>query len=441
MSADCSDNLLDRAFPRYTRFDPAVPVWCVTPHEGRIFHRFFDTPPISPNGRYLVAFRMPFEDRLPQPGDEGHIIVVDLHTGTEKTVATTRGWEPQLGANQQWCGDDQTLVFNDVDTDTWQPLAIKLNCVTGERTRLTGGVYHASPDGKFLLHCSLEKMRRTQSGYGVVVPDQYVPINHGLPDDDGLFITNTQTGEHRLMVSIHEAFTRCADQLQHGVDYAGGEAYGFHAKWSPDGQRILFSIRWRKADCPMKWCSLGNDTTWFNVFTLNADGSNLRCAMPAPRWKLGGHHINFYPDGQKLSANVNLNGDGLKLMRVNLDGSGFEPITTDIPGSGHPTVHPDGRHLLTDVYAHESMAYSDGTGPLRWIDTLQGTEQSILRIASLTPWQKSVNSALRLDPHPAWDRQWRYVVFNGFEGGTRRVYVADMVNLLEQTKPGITATA
>ena len=78
-------------FPRYTRFDPRVPVWCVTPDEGRAIHRFFDTSPFSPSGRYMALFRMPFEDRLPAPGDAGEILVVDLHTGEERTVATTRG--------------------------------------------------------------------------------------------------------------------------------------------------------------------------------------------------------------------------------------------------------------------------------------------------------------------------------------------------------------
>ena len=38
---------------------------------------------------------------------------------------------------------------------------------------------------------------------------------------------------------------------------------------------------------------------------------------------------------------------------------------------------------------------------------------------------------LRLDPHPAWDRTWRYVTFNAVAGGTRRVFVADMARLLE----------
>ena len=33
---------------------------------------------------------------------------------------------------------------------------------------------------------------------------------------------------------------------------------------------------------------------------------------------------------------------------------------------------------------------------------------------------------LRVDPHPAWDRSWLWLVFNAFVKGTRRVYLADM---------------
>ena len=37
---------------------------------------------------------------------------------------------------------------------------------------------------------------------------------------------------------------------------------------------------------------------------------------------------------------------------------------------------------------------------------------------------------LRLDPHPVWDRDFKKVIFNAFEGGTRKVYIADLSNLL-----------
>ena len=49
----------DLPFPRYTDHDPRVPVWCATPGRGGCYHRFFDTSPISPSGRFLAVTRMP----------------------------------------------------------------------------------------------------------------------------------------------------------------------------------------------------------------------------------------------------------------------------------------------------------------------------------------------------------------------------------------------
>jgi hypothetical protein len=53
--------------------------------------------------------------------------------------------------------------------------------------------------------------------------------------------------------------------------------------------------------------------------------------------------------------------------------------------------------------------------------------------------QSSPHPVLRLDPHPAWDRTWRYVTFNAFVGGTRRVFVADMGELIGASKNDVPA--
>jgi hypothetical protein len=90
-------------------------------------------------------------------------------------------------------------------------------------------------------------------------------------------------------------------------------------------------------------------------------------------------------------------------------------------------VHPDGKHLLTDTYTKESTAFGDGTIPLRWVDLETGEEETIVRINTQQPCPDMV---LRVDPHPAWDRTWRYVTFNAFVNGTRRVFVADMKELI-----------
>lgn len=128
--------------------------------------------------------------------------------------------------------------------------------------------------------------------------------------------------------------------------------------------------------------------------------------------------------------NLNIDRDCMRFVEVNEDGSGLRKMLDDVTGSGHPTVHPDGVHLLTDTYTFEGSAFGDGTIPLRWVHLPRGTEQTIVRIRTQTPHEDSV---LRVDPHPAWDRSWRYVAFNAFVGGTRRVYIADMKELIQTT--------
>ncbi len=125
--------------------------------------------------------------------------------------------------------------------------------------------------------------------------------------------------------------------------------------------------------------------------------------------------------------NLNIDREVMRFVQVNADGTGLRKMRDDLRGSGHPTVHPDGRHLLTDTYTFEDTAFGDGTIPLRWVDLVTGEEQTLVRVNTQQPCRVS---SLRVDPHPAWDRSWRYVVFNAFVGGTRRVFLADMSSLV-----------
>lgn len=415
---------LDDRFPRYTQYDPAVPVWCITPGRGGAIHRFFDTSPISPSGRYVAVFRLPFEDRLPTPGEKGEVCVIDLTSGEDRVVAQTAGWEPQMGANIGWGGSDESLLFNDVDEQTWRPFALKLNPLTGKGERMDGTLYQASHDGRWLISANMTTMRRTQRGYGVVVPDEHVRTNIGLAEDDGFFITDTQTGKCRLLISLKDVVAR-ANAPAELLDAGRFEVYGFHSKWNEQDDRLMVTLRWFPQAGGQRFAvhDQHKGEVRYAVYTLRPDGSDVHLAIGPEQWEKGGHHTTFTPDGRRLSANLNIDRDGLYFVQCDLDGKNLRRIHPTIPGSGHPTVHPDGRHILTDTYTQEKTAYGDGTIPLRWIDYVAGTEQRLVRINTAQPCRES---PMRVDPHPAWDRTWQYVAFNGFVEGTRRVYIADM---------------
>ncbi len=415
-------------FPRYTEFHPKVPVWCVTPDRPGCIHRFFDTSPISPSGRYLAVFQMPFEDRQPKPGEYGNVCVVDLHTGESHRVARTCGWEPQMGANINWGGTDHELYFNDVDVNTWQPFAWKLDFLRDERRKMEGTVYHASPDGRWLVSANMTTMRLTQPGYGVQIPDDQVHRNQGPVDDDGFYLTDTVTGARKLLLSTRTAFTQANPPIRYDAP-ARGEVYGFHSKFNPQGNRLMLSLRWYEPEGAPVFDAFRRQGIAVNFawVTCSLDGSELHCAVGPEQWEKGGHHGTWFPDGRRISMNLAIDRDILRFVQVNADGSNLRKMLDNVPGSGHPTVHVDGRHLLTDTYTHEPTAFGDGTIPIRWIDLASGTEDVLVRINTRQPCTDGI---LRVDAHPAWDRTWRYVTFNAFVGGSRRVFLADMKELL-----------
>lgn len=382
---------------------------------GRVIHRFFDTSPVSPSGRYLALFRFPFEDRAPKPGEAGEVVLVDMKTGKEKVVATSRGFEMQLGANVQWGVSDKALYFNDVDTTTWQAFAVQLDPFSGKKKRMSGTVFMVSANGKMLASYNLVSSRYAQVGYGVVLPAQFTPRNIGPVDTDGIFVTDVKTNQTKMLVTIKEAYEKTIPSIKiaNPQEY---EYYFFQVKWNPQGTKLLTTLQWSpKGGGPRQRC----------VVTMNADGSELRTAITPEQWAKGGHHVNWVPDGEHLSMNLNVDGQpGIEVVKVKADGSNLKVVYQK--GSGHPSYQPKGLPLIvTDAYFGE-MTTKAGKEPLRLLDVSTGKEIQLAEV----PLSPNPVFELRVDMHPAWDRSGRYVVFNSYEGGTRNVYIADVKNYL-----------
>ena len=410
---------ISSSFPKYTNFDSAVPVWCVTPGTGRLIHRFFDTSPFSPSGRYLALTRLPYEDRLPQPGDAAEVVLVDLREGEERVVAETRGWDSQLGAQVQWGGDDAQLFFNDMDLEAWRPYGVVVDPESGARRDLEGTVYMVSSDGSRVASPCLLRTGATQAGYGVVAPPEHVPANRGASADDGVFVIHVESGRCSMVISLKEIVEETGPPLA-GPDYSEGDFYAAHVKWNPQGDRLMLVLRWQ----PWERGKMKRD-----LITMRADGSDVRVTVPEAEWGKGGHHPNWCPDGETVLMNLKLDGKGMRFVTVGTDGKGLKAIGDGIVGSGHPTLHPDGRHILTDAYPHESVAYGDGSSPIRLVDASANQEMSLARI-NVLPEFRGPMGELRVDPHPAWDTSFQYAAFNGYADGTRRVYVADLREVL-----------
>ena len=400
------------SYPTLKSCSPHVKLQCITPNEGRIIHRFFDTSPISPSGRYMALCRIPYEDHNAIAGDTAEIVLCDLQTGEERVLYHTHGWETQVGANVQWGATDETLVFNDIIPGEWKPFMVRMQPFTGKCVRMGCGVFMLSPDGKQALTHNLNCSRLTQYGYGVTVPDAFLPHNGLYPADDGFYLTDLDTGECRMAVSLAELLDATFDKAKL-AEFENGEFYGFQCKWNRQQTRIMLIVRCLFPETGKKRQM---------VFTAKPDGSDIHLALPWEVWARGGHHVNWHPDGEHITMNLRIDHEAMRFVSFSYDGNDLHKLCPNLIGSGHPSIHIDGRYLITDAYDHEPFYRQDGTVPIRLVDLQTEKETELARIHTFCPFGCR---DLRLDPHPAWDLTFTRIVFNGFEDGSRRVFVLD----------------
>ena len=225
--------------------------------------------------------------------------------------------------------------------------------------------------------------------------------------------TNSKTSS--LVLSFEQIACQI-EEIQADLVRTGGTLFGFHVKWNPQGSRILFVVRIRPKNPVM-----GKRLNY--VLTLRPDGSELRLALPASIWAKGGHHPNWHPDGEQILQNINLYGDGLLFCIYKFCGTDLRALSQDMRGGGHPSLHKSGNFLVTDAYPHERVAFGDGTVPIRWVDLGTNQETELLRVPT-NPTYRGICNELRVDPHPAWDRQGRVIAFNCTQSGSRRVCLA-----------------
>ncbi len=406
-------------FRDYQQEATCCPVKCVTPDDGFYIHNFFDVCPWSPSGRYLVCSRLPFQDHPPEPGDPADICVIDLEEETIETVYTTPAWGMQTGAHQQWGRTDDRLYFNDMKNGL--PTGVKFDLETRTPEFLDGPIYQVAPDETCAVSPAFMIFNHLQLGYtATLAPELDRPAAPGAPEDDGLWRVDLGTGETSLLYSFRQVYDIVPDR-----EVLDGYAfYGHYPQFNPQGTRLSYPVM---ALCPEQ------GTRKMMMVTSRADGSELTVALPWQDW-VSGHHPCWHPDGERITMNLAAPGEEMRFCIFNWDGTGKQTLVPDIIGSGHPSVHRDGRFLLTDAYPNEPMC-KDELVPIRLIDLQRGTESAACWIWTMgrTPYpERNKNAVLRVDPHPAWSRDHTHACFTGAPDERRQLFIVDLRPLLAE---------
>lgn len=434
----------------YRGFESAVPVYAPLDTQKSSIHRFYDTSALSPSGQFLAITEFSSDTSMPRPGDFASVCVINVKTGEHVYRTQTQAWDTQVGAHVQWGGSDNELFFNRMDTENWLAYAVKYTINSGNEESYSAPVYFVESSGEHFISPCLNRIARVQPGYGTLVPPEFKKYNIGFPTDDGLYITTTKSGDTRLLLSFREIYNALRPEFE-DLNLENGGCYGFHAKYSPDAKKIMFILRWMPSGT-----AEGKSRTKNYLITFNSDGSNIHLAVSPSEW-VGGHHPTWCPDsvsiimnlisprrhfyvtkavrllekiGRKLGQRFSVPQFALRFVKISYDGLHKEVLAPSHVGSGHPTMDPTQRFIVTDAYPSESFSTDGQHVPIRAIDIQQDTSTNLVSV-NVLPEYSGPNQEWRVDPHPAWSKCGRWLIFNGCHEGHRTVFIADFNSYLE----------
>jgi Tol biopolymer transport system component len=157
------------------------------------------------------------------------------------------------------------------------------------------------------------------------------------------------------------------------VSRAGAD---IHPSWSPDGTRIAF------------WSADPQDTT-FSLSVVDVatqgEGPDMTITASAPRLLLADvqahtHRVTWSPDGRRMAfAAANDNGD-YDIFTINADGTDFAPLLAQPRNQIRPAWSPDGTRLVLMAADEQGIfnihTYTFATQALQRLTTVSTSEPS-----------------------------------------------------------------
>jgi hypothetical protein len=361
--------------------------------------------PYSADGRYLVALRTTFQDRMPGPQDAAEIVLLDAQKDYAETkIEETRGWNPQQGAMIYWNPEQPSrqFFFNDRDPKTGKVFTALYDIVDRKRVReyrfdtqpvANGGV---KQDGGMFAAINYARMARLRpvTGYPGTW-DWTGDVLH--PSDDGLFVVDVKTGERKLIVT----FKQMRDVLAARHPQIDKKPLFLnHTLWNREGDRIFFFVR---GDFGAK--------DRINVpMTVKPDGSGL----VEQRIFIGGH-----PEWDFKSRMLGRVEDKLvvydSLKQEIVDTVGGPEMFRD--PEGDTALSRDGRLLVNGAPTGATMHYT----------IVRRADKTFIKTENFNRTGYE-GGDLRIDPAPCWNRAGDRFAFPALaKDGTRQMFEVRIV--------------
>lgn len=364
-------------------------IWRVTSSRRHDKHTYYDLCPWSPDSRYILFSSADPADLAVPPGanvnvtQKGQLCLLDTGTYTRRVIADNTIFESHQGTFSAWSPKRNRVYFQKSSTE----LGV-FDVDSGTLLRTMGGfVWWMSPETERFAFASGEV---------------------GRPEN-GIYTMNEDGSDRRMLAATRELFELSPFRDAYPPEQAG---VGL-AKWSPDGEYVLFNM-WviepgTHASPPgLPPC----------LFVVRKDGSQRWCVGPT------GHHQSFTPDSKRIiwggwmhlspRSRSGAPGGGSenrdpRIFMVNIDGSDLH-VVVDEPVAGHPTMDPTCTWIVT----------SDERGVVL-VDVARRTTE---RLAVFHPPFDTSHRGTH--PHCVWSRDGTLILYNSAESGVSQLYVLPM---------------
>ncbi len=353
-------------------------------------HHFFGyigqslTTPWNADGRYILALRTTFHDRMPNAGEAAEVILIDTQNKNRVVpIEKSRAWNFQQGTMFSWNPKQpqSQFFFNDRAAQSNQVYTVLYDVERKQRLReyrfedvpvANGGV---SPTGEFFMAINYGRMARLRpvTGYpGAADFTAEVPA----PTNDGVFRVDVESGERRLVVSFRQLRDLLRDRHEK-IDEV--EFYINHTLVNRTGEYVYFFARAR----------FDNDPMAINVpCSVRADGTELTAHEfigGHPEWDLGNVLIGA-KDGRQVRYDI---------MQQAIVGQIGTPQIILVPG-GDISLSSDANWFACGYSSRGDRGQNEYV-------ILRRSDGAFARSGKFSrgPYTKG---ELRIDPAPRWNR-------------------------------------
>ena len=375
-----------------------------TPADQFCFFGYYDIPAFSRDGRRHLYLQVPFMDRMQEKDDVARLFVHDFAAGTSRQFAETTAWNFQQACMLQWHPTEPDTVIYNVRTEGrgCGYGARVQSLTTGETRELDRPVANVSPTDRHAVSVNFDRMFDFRPGYGYAGQrDAFFDVGH--PGEDGIFLTDLQTGKSRLIVSLDRIW-RFAGGFFRGVDQ---KICINHITFNADGTRLVFLVR----------NFYDESSTWYTaVLTCDIAGEALFLLSD---FAMASHYnwrddqvIAFYADGRELGS---LGPQLYELTDRTHEGRAVDPDF--FVHDGHVSYSPDREWILYDSHIFENYSRR------LYLYDLQTRRGGLLGNYRVIP---GCEGDIRCDLHPVWAPDSRTISFDSVHEGFRAVYRMDL---------------